>query len=374
MAEKQNIVYFLGAGSSYCFGYPLTWEMMADILGKLRAGNLFNSAQTGCRIPTDDPDEKELLEYIELTYPGLIGIDLSSDAKRVPNIIEVFSFVDHLCFYNTPHHPYMTETKLTRFKVLLNRALVELILIYEKETKENVKSHPEKSQLKKKFIASIRQQYNEANVTIITTNYDMVIDDAFQKEANENKIFYGFPYRSIQTGDIIYRPDECRLNYYKLHGSLNWLMCSLCGRYYINWDYSIANLAYTEKTEDYNRCHCNKDMRLSAVLIAPSTVRDIRDSNLLQIWKEAQEAIWKADKLIMVGYSLPAEDLAIKSIILRGLNGNWSKKMRELEIVQYKDEARPNYINAFGEAFNEKHYYNLGLEAYLQSKHPHLFE
>ena len=41
-------------------------------------------------------------------------------------------------------------------------------------------------------------------------------------------------------------------------------------------------------------------------------VRDIRDSNLLQIWKAAMEALRTADQIVFIGYSLPAEDFAIK--------------------------------------------------------------
>ena len=39
--------------------------------------------------------------------------------------------------------------------------------------------------------------------------------------------------------------------------------------------------------------------------------------NLLAIWQSALEALRTADELIIVGYSLPTEDIAIRSMFLR---------------------------------------------------------
>ena len=372
MASKQKIVYFLGAGSSYSFGYPLTWQIMPDILDKIKKGVLFNSIPETIRNDKDAESEAELLGYIELVYPGLKDIDLDKDADRVPNITEVFSFVDHLCFYNTPHHPKMGESRLTAFRILLNRALAELLQFYEYNLDNGSDKFVKERSLKNKFITLLKNECNDKEISVITTNYDMVIDFAFIKEASEKLIDFGFPYRDHTKSDILYQPKEPKLKYYKLHGSLNWLSCSLCGRYYINPYESLVRQEFKEISNDGNNCICNKEIRLKTVLVAPSIVRDIRDSNILQIWNAALEAIRTADKLIMIGYSLPAEDLAIKSIILRGLNGRRYNKLPELEVVQFGEQAKPNYQNIFGSVFKEANYYNEGLEVYLKKKHPDL--
>lgn len=364
METKQNIVYFLGAGSSYSFGYPLTSDIMPDILKGLKTGDLFYSDADN-RLANDEK-QKELLEYIEMMYPGLAGIDLSKNASQVPNITEVFSFVEHLCFYNTTHHPKMNETRLTSFRVLLGRALAELLNRYEKKTDRD----ETKTELGRKFIASVKKLYNNNHISIITTNYDMVIDKAFCTEATNSQIDFGIEYRDIARDIIIY-PQDIKLRYYKLHGSLNWLMCNMCGRYYINPAGSIAHQEFRTATDWGNTCHCNKDMRLKSVLVAPSIVRDIRDSNLLQIWKAAVKAISQADKLILIGYSLPAEDLAIKSIILRGLNSSVKRDKLEVDVVQFGEAARSNYLNIFGK--NNFTYEHLGLEEYLKKNNPELF-
>ena len=139
-------------------------------------------------------------------------------------------------------------------------------------------------------------------------------------------------------------------------------MCDLCGQYYINAEGSIVGLAFKEQISSQNTCICSNSLRLKSVLVAPSLVRDIRDSNLLQIWKASLEAIRTADKIIFIGYSLPAEDLAIKSIIIRGLNGRDQKKRLEVDVVQLGTDSKSNYENLFGPKIN---FYAEGLEKYL---------
>lgn len=43
-------------------------------------------------------------------------------------------------------------------------------------------------------------------------------------------------------------------------------------------------------------------------------VRDIRDAHLLNVWRSATEALRTAKEWYIIGYSLPHEDLAIRSM------------------------------------------------------------
>lgn len=366
MSNRKNIVYFLGAGCSYNFGYPLTNQIMPAILERLQAGTLFRS-NIDERLQDDVAMEQRLLQYIQWVYPGL---DIKGADKAIPNVTEVFSFVDHLCFYDTPHHPRLGEDKLTDFRTLLNRALGELLQWYEYDHIPLT----DQAELHIHFIDAIKTHIDQGEaVTVITTNYDLAIDKFFSKEAKANKIEYGIPYRDVKTSKLIPQSEQPILKYYKLHGSANWLTCNLCGQYYINPIGSILHQAFRKDRDDGNTCVCNSEMRLKTILVPPSLVRDVRDSNLLQVWKGALESIRHADRLVMIGYSMPAEDLAIKSIILRGINGRTGKSNPLLDVVQYGDAAKPNYQNIFGKVFDEKNYHSQGLEPYLKEKYPALF-
>lgn len=359
----KNIVYFLGAGCSKNFGYPLTREIMPLIMDWLKKATLLK-ATTGLKtnniINTKVKYEKELLDFLYIMYPGLknTNLDNKNERENMPGIVEVLSMIDHFCFYNVPPHPAIADTQLLRFRKLLNRAVVELILEFE-----NKAMTEEEEILFYKFIKPIKNNKVRNKITIITTNYDLLIDWEFGNLLGSNKIDCGISYRNVENDKLIFRNPNPHFHYYKLHGSLNWLQCDLCGQYYINSDGTIVGLAFEEKPDYYNTCICSNILRLKSVLVAPSLVRDIRDSNLLQIWKSALEAIRTADKVIFIGYSLPVEDFAIKSIIMRGLNGRDKEKKLNVDVVQWDDKPKLNYENLFGKSIN---YFTGGLANYLK--------
>lgn len=353
----ENIVYFLGAGCSKNFGYPLTGDIMPEILRNLQLHDAFQLNAAG-KTKKEEQSEKDLLRFIELLYPGLEGQNFLLKKNGIPSIIEVLSMVDHLCFYNIPPHPKLGEEKLRYFQYLLNRGVAELLMDYQ-----NKEFTRPQERLLEKFITPILEHQDESKVSIITTNYDLSIDEAFSEQMHHNELDYGIPYRTLDhQGALVMPPVKPLLRYYKLHGSLNWLKCELCGQYYIHPGGVTTYQAFREKIDHNNTCICNDWLKLKIVLVAPSLVRDIRDSNLLQIWKAAIEAIRTADRLIFVGYSLPGEDLAIKSVIMRGLNGRQRKKPLEVDVVQQSDRAKQNYINLFGKGIK---YYKGGLKDYL---------
>ena len=62
------------------------------------------------------------------------------------------------------------------------------------------------------------------------------------------------------------------------------------------------------------------------MIVAPSTVRSVREPNLLTIWRSALESMRVADEWIVAGYSLPPEDTGIRSIFLRAYHGRGRKR------------------------------------------------
>ena len=351
----KRIVYFLGAGASKTFGYPLTGEIMPEILTNLKAGDLF---QLGGRKSTREKEQEKHLDwYLNKLYPGLKLVNPETAPQKCPGIIEVLSFVEHSLLYNCPPHPEIAGENLSDLRYLLNRAIAELLLDYENEG-YNVRERG----LLKRLIQLIRQPASN-HVTVITTNYDLIIDREFKPEIRSHQVDYGIAYRDVENSRLIPPPADPIFRLYKLHGSLNWLRCQLCGQYYINPAGSIAARAFDGEVGSWNTCDCSERLQLNAVLVPPSLVRDIRDPNLLQIWNSALEAIRTAHSLVLIGYSLPPEDLAIKSMIMRGMNGRKANlPPLKVTVIQQGEEAKQNYLNLFGKSID---YDGCGLEQYL---------
>ena len=71
------------------------------------------------------------------------------------------------------------------------------------------------------------------------------------------------------------------------------------------------------------------------MIVSPSFVRDVRDPILLEIWRNALGALRRAERWFIVCYSLPPEDVAIRSMLLRAYTGrDDDKKKVEIVVVQ----------------------------------------
>ena len=80
-------------------------------------------------------------------------------------------------------------------------------------------------------------------------------------------------------------------------------------------------------------CHCGHGA-LRPVIIAPSTVRQIQDTNILLVWQRSLEALRDSEVWYIIGYSLPREDLAIRSILMRAYHARGYGDPPEVHVVQ----------------------------------------
>lgn len=94
-------------------------------------------------------------------------------------------------------------------------------------------------------------------------------------------------------------------------------------------------------------------------------VRDIRDPNILQVWRAAVEALRTAETWTIIGYSLPAEDLAIRSIFIRARNGHKSKP--HINVVQKGSNSLLNYECLFGPEGDSFTFHADGLEGWQKN-------
>src|SRR5262245_60995870 len=170
----------------------------------------------------------------------------------------------------------------------------------------------------------------------------------------------GFDWRHIRTQEVHTRPEKPVLRVYKLHGSLDTLVCRSCGYVYFNAWGTIAHQAFRKTLDRKNTCECREDLPLELHIVSPSLVRDVRDANLLSVWRSALAWLRTCDRWIIVGYSLPPEDLAIRSLLLRAYHGAESRP--EIIVVQSGQKLEPRYRVLFPEC----HYWGEGLEKSLK--------
>jgi hypothetical protein len=159
------------------------------------------------------------------------------------------------------------------------------------------------------------------------------------------RIDFGFQWLHPEAANMVImsRPRVPMVSVLKLHGSTNWLRCPLCDNIYVNPWGPIWVQAFKAATDTSNVCHCSST-RLEVQIVSPSYVREMREPNLLSIWKSALDELRAADEWLIVGYSFPDEDLAVRALFTRAYG---SREHRPHITVVQRDEAAFSRYDAF---------------------------
>jgi hypothetical protein len=267
--------------------------------------------------------------------PGLgAGIPLNEAAS----IVDLLSIVDQMAAEGRSPSPQLSERDLLKAKRALGKAINGVLQGKRELDIARRLSH---------WALHGATTGRASRFTLVSTNYDTVVESQLFGQLIKHglsigeRIDLGMPWRDAFKNRLHLRPPGARLALYKLHGSLNWLRCEVCGHITVNVRQRIAPVEYWDGKKRSRSQECWCDGLLRSVLVTPSVVRDVRDANLLGIWQAAVEDLRMADEWIFVGYSLPAEDIAIRSLIVRAWHGRRHADLR-VRVVQFEDCPPPS--------------------------------
>lgn len=399
---------FMGAGASKPFGHLLTRELLPQIKEELRTGELFKDDSPRPFISEEScaARRKALKEYLDLLMPGFDAADsglpdwVRPGEMELPLITDVLSLLDYsLSVSNSALTARSFEDQLLsssstdgkgfsslltsrsaehliKFRTLLEQAIFDtLVRPYHQDAAEK----QEHAGALDAFAEWIQSQAGDRDrpLGIISTNYDIAVERKLLKRHRPTvpaDFDFGFSWRDAHMDAIYKRPERPLFQLFKLHGSLNWLRCELCEQVYINTHGSIAINAFRDDVDDANTCYCGH-APLRTVLVAPSFVRDIRDTNLLAVWKNTLELLRTADHWIIIGYSFPPEDIAIRSLFMRAYQGRWRKsgnkwtwKQPRITVVQHGQST--STFSRYRMFFPDCDYHTGGLVEFLSEYRP----
>ena len=316
--ERAGSVLFLGAGASRPFGIPMTAEILPHILDRLGEGTLFTDPP-GATAQTAERARVDLEDGLKRLVPGLFRADVEP-----PLITDLLSLMDQLLVEGHAAGPELGVPALDRVRALLEQATAEVLACPAPDDDGETKAN---EPLLDALVDWIHRGAESGGppLAIITTNYDVVLQQRLFEDLGEGGLHdlvdFGLNWREAgDTAPSHPRPAAPRLRLFKLHGSLDWLRCSLCGHVYIEPGHTIFREGDVLEGAGSRTCACGF-RPLRQLIVAPSTVREIRDPNLLSIWQGALEALRTAERWTIIGYSMPPEDIAIRTLLLRANAG-----------------------------------------------------
>jgi hypothetical protein len=340
--SNRPVAIFLGAGASKSFGYPLTRDLMFQIFRDLQRGRLLSRHNSAPR--------QKLLKFLTELLPGE-----RTSKNEVPMVTGVLSLLDFAIATGQALLPGRTLVETRRARSLLERAIVEIFADFIDFSANEARDFQNFCS----WVGHLKTCRPDGGLGFITTNYDMLSDVAAMQIAEVSrkgrrwnlpdlarKVDFGFRWvrPDLEDETFVSRPAAPEVSLLKLHGSTNWLRCPLCENVYINPQGPIAWIAAYERTSSSNQCHCS-GTRLEAQIVSPSFVREMREPNLVSVWKRTLEFLRESDHWIVIGYSFPDEDVGIRALFTRAFNS--SSRRPVITVVQLSEEARLNYESFF---------------------------
>lgn len=298
--DKPSTVFIFGAGASYPDGVPLQRDLIPRILED-RDPHLKKS-----------PVSKKIRRFLTRNF---------SHGEQYPSLEEVFGFINFFIANDMSLSQEWGPKELFQLKTDLTKVLHYLI---SKSTKQ--------SKTFSRFWEVIKEV--DPNIGVITTNYDTLIDEAFDRIYPGCLLDYCLEFVNYRTPEALdafnwwidpKKPTETfgnatptRIKLIKLHGSLNWKYCNCCGQVALTpWQHQInLKLDSYESFLDSYIARCPFDgNRLSSLIQVPTHVKSNNNYVFHKLYDEASFLVGNARRLVFIGYSFPEADVHIRVLV-----------------------------------------------------------
>lgn len=150
---------------------------------------------------------------------------------------------------------------------------------------------------------------------VISFNYDLVLDHALKQVGAGPS--YGLPNAELDEPDAATQGSPAVL-LLKLHGSTNWAICQNCEKVY------VLGSKVTENPAAFRAKACGScgKGKLRLLLVPPSWDKSEYSEPMQPVWKKAVDALRSANRICVIGYSMPETDTFFKFLLTLGLADN----------------------------------------------------
>ncbi len=316
--NQREVLFVFGAGASIADGCVLQYQILPK---------LFSIDYSKVK-PLEN-----LKKFISQNFEICDG--------EYPNLESVFGFMDY--FINKRE----SLNKIHNYFEILSLKEVLIRFIHQVISNEN-----ESKGIYKKFWKKISK--TEMNISIITMNYDTLLDESFDFLFPETALIdYCINFLNYEKGDKIdpfnwwsdvrkpfstewlnkeISPSPIKI--LKIHGSINWKYCNCCNQVLLTpWDTKIdlkkqnfivakrTTLSLLNKTKEVLTCPVDDNI-FDTFIIPPSHLKQLNHPVISKLFDEASYEIRNTKKIVFIGYSFPEADVHIKALFKKNLQKN----------------------------------------------------
>lgn len=309
---------FLGAGASKAEGAPLQGELFREYF----SSTIFQSSH--------DAMDRELATF----FYEMFQIDVNSDeVSRIsfPTFEEVLGLTDLAIMRKESFKHFDIESRsansgrlrfIAQYLVFLVARMLDAKLRGGSEIHQNL-------------VRALREAGLLRNVVFVSTNYDILIDNALADEHSYGTdLDYGVELRNFDRPGDWERPrSEHSVLLLKPHGSLNWLFCPTCNELELT---PKEKSVVTRLITNIALAPCQQCQSVYLPLIVPPTFyKDLNNTFLSSIWHRTDVAMRKVRHIVFCGYSFPDSDIHIKYLLKRAQTNRDSATRFKVTVVNH---------------------------------------
>ncbi len=323
---RTGTVYILGAGASQFAGFPLAGRLRTTLDWAATSGKIFPSPP----IKKDaEPGEsgRHCLEVVDCIRRTLQK--KSTDLEVTLTLVDLVNLPDNQLRVTSDLEPYDLKQVPGVFAQLITETFQNLSSEVSTHIYETTPCG--KCEDRQNVMTAWASLIHPGN-TLITFNWDLLHEMILWKARKwDCRGGYGF-----RVGKDL--QDRSAVTILKLHGSCNWAMRSSTDSE-LQLDHNERYFPWSHETKGEERIHLlGSTSDFGDSLILPSYLKTPWNKPvLLSVWQQASDAIKTAEKVIVIGYSLPLADAPSRTMLSLALKHNES--LKTVSIVMPKHDS-----------------------------------
>lgn len=359
----MKTVFFLGSGFSKCAGGLVQKEIIRTILEE------------------GFTQGKENLIKAKQNFVNFMKKELHIPEERycTVQLEDIFTPIDG-CITNGMSYGNYSSKELEELREQFNALMGEALEYSFKKNKANCDYVNEFANYIND-LAKSRTDDDVDRVSIITTNWDIIFDQALKQSIEDSHpdklsvVDYCCYVSSWMANDLSIKPGQLavgnggyNIKLLKLHGSMNWFQCPLCQRMYVRFgDLEMMKAAYCRHCKKNYKMQDSNSIKLQSNLLLPTYLKNLSNIQIKVVWQNAAIELSEASKIVFIGYSLPDADFEIRQLFSRMIRPD-----AEIQVVIYPygshvEAEEERYKDFFGSRLADKNILKVTVPEYVES-------